>query len=277
MPNQSLSIPHPTAGRLTSRDFPLAKAENRKLAMVTCYDYTFARLLSRTGIDAILVGDSAAMVMHGHRSTLSAGIETLCLHTEAVVRGAPDKFVIADMPFLSYRKGMAAALDCAHALMTAGAQALKLEGIDGHEDVIRRLVESGIPVMGHLGLQPQSMHAYGGFRVQGREADSARDIVRQSALLEQAGAFAIVLECVPAALAAEITAARQIPTIGIGAGAACDGQILVLHDLLGLNLDFRPKFVRPFMEGGRCIVDALDRYDHAVKTGAFPAREESYL
>lgn len=271
MPNQSLST-----GPLTSRDFPLAKAEGHRLSMVTCYDYTFARLLSRSSIDGILIGDSAAMVMHGHNSTLSASVETLRAHTQAVVRGAPEKFVIADMPFLSYRKGAAPALDAAQALLTAGAQAVKLEGVDGHEDVIQRLVESGIPVMGHLGLQPQSVHSYGGFRVQGRAADSAREILRRSAVLEELGAFAIVLECVPAALAAEITAARAIPTIGIGAGAGCDGQILVLQDLLGLNLDFRPKFVRPFIDGGRCVLDALARFDEAVKSGAFPAKEETY-
>jgi 3-methyl-2-oxobutanoate hydroxymethyltransferase len=244
--------------------------------MVTCYDYTFARLLARSAIDGILVGDSAAMVMHGHSSTLSASVETLRIHAEAVVRGAPEKFVVADMPFLSYRKGVPAAMDAAHALVTAGAQAVKLEGVDGHEDVIHRLVESGIPVMGHLGLQPQSVHSYGGFRVQGRGADSAREILRRSAVLEELGAFAIVLECVPAILATEITAARSIPTIGIGAGAGCDGQILVLQDLLGLNLDFRPKFVRPFIEGGRCVLSAIAQFDEAVKTGAFPAKEEAY-
>ena len=274
MPNNSLS--RPASGPLTSRDFPLAKAEGRRLSMVTCYDYTFARLLSRSPIDAILIGDSAAMVMHGHNSTLSASVETLRLHTEAVVRGAPEKFIVADMPFLSYRKGAALALEAAQALLTAGAQAVKLEGVDGHEDVIQRLVESGIPVMGHLGLQPQSVHSYGGFRVQGRSANSAREILRRSVVLEELGAFAIVLECVPAALASEITAAHGIPTIGIGAGAGCDGQILVLQDLLGLNLDFRPKFVRPFIEGGRCVLDALARFDEAVKTGAFPAKEETY-
>jgi 3-methyl-2-oxobutanoate hydroxymethyltransferase len=274
--NRSFSATHPSAGPLTSRDFPLAKTEGRKLSMVTCYDYTFARLLSQSPIDGILVGDSAAMVMHGHNSTLSASIETLCVHTEAVVRGAPEKFVVADMPFLSFRKGIAPALDAAHALLTAGAQAVKLEGVDGHEDVIRRLVESGVPVMGHLGLQPQSVHAYGGFRVQGRGSDPAREILRGSAVLEELGAFAIVLECVPAALASEITAARSVPTIGIGAGAGCDGQILVLQDLLGLNLDFRPKFVRPFIEGGRCVLNALAQFDDAVKTGAFPSEEEAY-
>jgi len=203
-------------------------------------------------------------------------VDMLRLHTEAVSRGAPEKFVVSDMPFLSYRKGIPAALDTAHNLMIAGAQAVKLEGVDGHEDAIQRLVESGIPVMGHLGLQPQSVHAYGGYRVQGREACSAREILRRSATLEELGAFAVVLECIPADLAAEITAARSIPTIGIGAGSACDGQILVLQDLLGLNLDFQPKFARPFIDGGRCVMHALAEFDQAVKAGSFPAPEESY-
>jgi 3-methyl-2-oxobutanoate hydroxymethyltransferase len=261
---------------MCSGDFVRAKTEGRKLSMVTCYDYTFARLLSSSGIDAILVGDSAAMVMHGHASTLSASVELMRLHTEAVVRGAAGKFIVGDMPFLSYRKGPAAALDAASVLMTAGAHAVKLEGIDGHEDVVQRMVQSGIPVMGHLGLQPQSIHAYGGFRVQGRSDDSARNIARQAATLEELGAFAIVLECVPANLAQEITQTLHIPTIGIGAGAGCDGQILVLQDLLGLNVDFRPKFVRPFVDGASCVLKSLERFDEAVKAGTFPAKDESY-
>ena len=261
---------------MSSTDFLRAKVERRKLSMVTCYDYTFARLLSKSAIDGILVGDSAAMVMHGHSSTLSAGVELMRLHTEAVARGAACKFIVADMPFLSFRKGLAQALDCASILMTAGAHAVKLEGVDGHEDVIQRMIQSGIPVMGHLGLQPQSVHAYGGFRVQGRSDESARNIVRQAAALEELGAFAIVLECVPASLAREISESLRIPTIGIGAGAACDGQILVLQDLLGLNTDFHPKFARPFLDGARCVVDTLARFDLAVKAGTFPAGEESY-
>jgi 3-methyl-2-oxobutanoate hydroxymethyltransferase len=261
---------------MCSRGFLQAKAEGRKLSMVTCYDYTFARLLAGSAIDAILVGDSAAMVMHGHPSTLFASVEMMRVHTEAVVRGAPEKFVIVDMPFLSFRKGLAAALDSAFVLMTAGAHAVKIEGVDGHDDVIQRMVQSGIPVMGHLGLQPQSVHAYGGFRVQGRSEDSARDIVRQAHSLEQLGAFAIVLECVPANLAEEITKALRIPTIGIGAGAGCDGQILVLQDLLGLNPDFRPKFARPFVDGARTVQNAVACFDEAVKAGTFPSREESY-
>ena len=261
---------------MCSKDFLLAKQQSRRLSLVTCYDYTFARLLSKSAIDGILVGDSAAMVMHGHPSTLSMTIDLACMHTRAVVRGAEGKFIVADMPFLSFRKGCGPALDCAQLLMSAGAHAVKLEGVDGHEDVVERLAQSGIPVMGHLGMQPQSVNAYGGFRVQGRGEDSARDIVRQAKALEQLGAFAIVLECVPASLAEEITGALRIPTIGIGAGRGCDGQILVLQDLLGLNIDFRPRFARPFIEGGRCVLDALARFDEAVKAGTFPAHEESY-
>src|SRR4051794_19995538 len=170
---------------MCSKDFLRAKSEGRKLSMVTCYDYTFASLFAKSAVDGILVGDSAAMVMHGHPSTLSAGVELMRLHTEAVARGAAGKFIVADMPFLSFRKGPAAALDSAAVLMIAGAQAVKLEGVDGHEDAIERLVQSGIPVMGHLGMQPQSVHAYGGFRVQGRSDDSAREIARQATALQQ--------------------------------------------------------------------------------------------
>ena len=274
MLNDSLN---PSENRsISSKDFPQAKTEGRKLSMVTCYDYTFARLLSRSAVDGILVGDSAAMVIYGHPSTLSMTVELARVHTEAVVRGAGGKFIVADMPFLSFRKGLAAALDCAQVLMRAGAHAMKVEGVDGHEDVIQRLAQSGIPVMGHLGLQPQSVHAYGGFRVQGRSQDSARDILRQAAALEELGAFAVVLECVPASLAREITKSLHIPTIGIGAGQECDGQILVLQDLLGMNMDFHPKFARPFLDGARSVLDAVAHFDQAVKAGAFPAPEESY-
>jgi 3-methyl-2-oxobutanoate hydroxymethyltransferase len=257
-------------------DFLRAKAERRRLSMVTCYDYTFARLLSKSSIDAILIGDSLGMVIYGHDSTLSVSVELMRLHTEAVVHGATGKFMIADMPFLSYRKGLEAALDSAHVIMAAGAHAVKLEGVDGHEDVIQRLTQSGIPVMGHLGLQPQSVRSYGGFKVQGRDQDSAREILRRAAALEELGAFAVVLECVPADLAREISETRRIPTIGIGAGAGCDGQILVLHDLLGMNIDFRPKFARPFLDGAGVVLGAVARFDEAVKTGTFPTLEESY-
>jgi 3-methyl-2-oxobutanoate hydroxymethyltransferase len=257
-------------------DFFQAKAEGRKLSMVTCYDYTTARLLARTPVDAILVGDSAAMVMHGHPTTISATIDMMRVHTGAVARGAGGKTVIVDMPFLSYRKGMEPSIEAARVLVTAGAHAVKLEGVDGHEDVIERLAQSGIPVMGHLGMQPQSVHQYGGFKVQGRSEPAARHILRQAEALERLGAFAVVLECIPAELACKITAALRIPTIGIGAGAACDGQVLVLQDLLGLNTDFKPKFVRRFCDAARCVADAVANFDAAVKSGAFPGPEESY-
>jgi len=259
-----------------ARDFLHSKTEKRKLSMVTCYDYTFARLLSETPVDAILVGDSVAMVVYGHPSTLPANIEMMRAHTEAVARGAGGKMVIADMPFLSYRKGVAYALDGAQALMSAGAHAVKLEGIEGHEDVVQRLAQSGVPVMGHLGLQPQSVNTYGGYKIQGRGDDAARTIVREAVKLQELGAFAVVLECIPDALGAEITAALRIPTIGIGAGAACDGQVLVLQDLLGMNIDHTPKFVRRFADGARCVADSIAHFDAAVKAGTFPAAQESY-
>lgn len=272
------------AAPMRAQDFLSAKARGQRLSMVTCYDYTFARLLRASAVDAILVGDSAAMVVHGHSSTLAATVDLMRIHTEAVARGVATgqaktptaKFIVADMPFLSYRKGVTAALDAAQALMTAGANAVKLEGVEGHEDVIQRLTQSGIPVMGHLGLQPQSVRAYGGFQVQGRSAAAARGITGQARALEELGAFAVVLECIPAALAREVTASLQIPTIGIGAGDACDGQILVLQDLLGLNIDFHPRFARPFLKGAESVLDALADYDRAVKSGAFPAARESY-
>jgi 3-methyl-2-oxobutanoate hydroxymethyltransferase len=261
---------------MSSKDFLEAKREGRKISMVTCYDYTFARMHAQSPIDGILDGDSAVMVMHGHNSTLAASVDLMRLHTAAVSRGAAGKFIVADMPFLSFRKGVAAALDTASILINAGAHAVKLEGVDGHEDVVERLAQSGIPVMGHLGLQPQSLHAYGGYRVQGRGDQAAAAITREAVALARLGAFAIVLECVPAGLAVQVTSAVSIPTIGIGAGGGCDGQILVLQDLLGMNLDFHPKFARAFLDGAGSVLDALSRFDEAVKEGAFPSTEESY-
>lgn len=270
MPNDTTPSPK------TIRTFLQAKTAQRKLSMVTCYDYTFARLLSQSAVDGILVGDSAAMVMHGHPTTLTATVEMMRVHTEAVVRGAGGKLVVADMPFLSYRKGLTAAMEAAHVLMSAGAAAVKLEGVEGHDDIIRHLAQSGIPVMGHVGLQPQSVHAYGGYRIQGRQSDAAQSIEDAARRLEELGAFAVVLECIPAPLAAEITAALGIPTIGIGAGPHCDGQILVLQDLLGMNLEFKPKFVRRFGNLAQGVSEAFGDYDEAVKAATFPAEAESY-
>ncbi len=257
-------------------EFSDAKAAGRRISMVTCYDTSLARVLESSEIDCLLVGDSAAMVMHGYPNTLAATVELMAMHTAAVRRGAPTRFLVTDMPFLSFRKGVPAALDAVAILMQAGAQAVKLEGVDGHEDVITAITGSGVPVMGHIGLTPQSVHSLAGFRVQGKSEKDAQSLLAQAQRLEQLGCFALVLECVPALLAQRITAALGIPTIGIGAGSGCDGQVLVLQDLLGLSNGFRPKFLRTYLDGFEQLRGAVNRFDRDVKDGAFPNRAESY-
>jgi len=260
----------------TILEFTRAKREQQPIVMIAVYDALMARLVAASPADALLVGDSVAMVVHGHPSTLHATTEMMALHVAAVRRGAPDRVIVADMPFLTVRRGTAVAVAAAGQLMQAGATAVKVEGVAGHEDVISHLVGSGIPVMGHLGLTPQSVHQLGGYRLQGRDAAGGARLQEEAARLEALGAFALVLECMPASLAAEITRARAIPTIGIGAGAGCDGQILVLQDLLGLNNSFRPRFARAFCDGERTVLDALQAFDGAVKDGTFPTPEESF-
>lgn len=260
----------------TIREFAAAKTKGRKIVVVTAYDAWSARLLADSDVDAFLVGDSAMMVMHGERDTLGATVELMALHTRAVARGAPEKLIVADLPFLAARKRATYALDAAAQLMRAGAHAVKIEGVRGHANVIRHLVESGIPVMGHLGLQPQSVHAVGGYFVQGRETGEAARLREDAAALEAAGAFAVVLECVPAKLAREVTASLQIPTIGIGAGGGCDGQVLVLHDLLGFNPEFKPRFVRRFADGATTVKKGVAAYAAAVRAGKFPTAKESF-
>jgi len=260
----------------TVSDFAAAKAMGQKIAMVTAYDAAAARVIASSPVDCVLVGDSVMMVVHGEENTLGATPELMALHTRAVARGEPGKFIVADMPFLAARKGLAPALDCAAALLRAGAQAVKIEGVQGHVEVIRQLVESGIPVMGHLGLLPQSVHASSGFKVQARNATAAAQLREDAQTLVAAGVFALVLECIPAKLAAAITAELPVPTIGIGAGAGCDGQVLVWHDLLGLNPEFKPRFVRQFGRGNKVLGTALADYAQAVHAGSFPARKESF-
>lgn len=252
------------------------KKKREKIAMSTCYTHWEARILNQTAIDSLLVGDSLAMVVYGHPTTLPATTEMMARHTEAVVRGAPDKLIVADMPFLSFRKGIKEALDCVEALMQAGAHAVKLEGVDGHEDTIKAVVQSGVPVMGHIGLTPQSFHGFGGYKVQGQSEEQRRVLIEQAKKLEGCGTFSIVLECVPSPLAREITEKISVPTIGIGAGRETDGQILVLQDLLGMNSIFKPRFVRHFMGGERSVIEALTSYNNAVKAGEFPLEDESY-
>jgi len=256
-------------------DFGRSRSEQRKISMVTAYDASSARIVAASSIDAILVGDSVAMVVHGHTTTLTATVDMLAVHTRAVARGAGSKFLISDLPFLSYRKGVGVAMDAVESLMASGAHAVKLEGVDGHENVIRHIVESGVPVMGHIGLTPQSVHQLGGFRVQGKTETHAGHLVEQARRLEDLGCFAMVIECVPASLGARITQSVRIPTIGIGAGPATDGQVLVLSDLLGIELK-APRFVRRYMDGASLVTDALNRFDKDVKDARFPACAESY-
>ena len=258
------------------QDFARFKAAGRRISMIAAYDAWSAAVIARSQVDAILVGDSAAMVLHGHPTTLPATVDMMALHTAAVARLANGKFVVADLPFLSFRKGLVVAMNAVETLMRAGAHAVKLEGVDGNEEVVRHVVGSGVPVMGHIGLTPQSVHQLGGFRVQGRSDADADKLLRHAHVLQELGCFAVVLECIPSAVAGRITSELRIPTIGIGAGPCTDGQVLVLHDLLGLDTGHTPKFVRRYVDGERVVTDALNRYDADVKAGRFPTAEESY-
>ena len=252
------------------------KEQSRKLAMVTCYDYWSAKILSESRVDMILVGDSGAMIMQGYEDTIPATVELMATFVAAVKRGAPKKFIVADLPFLAFRSDLATNIRGVQTLMQAGAQAVKLEGYDGNHEFIRHLVESGVPVMGHLGLTPQSVNSLGGFRVQGRSEEQGKKILEQARGLEKAGCFSVVLECVPGDLASEITSTLKISTIGIGAGLGCDGQVLVLHDLLGLNQGFKPKFLRQYLDGTQLIRSAVEAYCADVGEGKFPSAGETY-
>jgi 3-methyl-2-oxobutanoate hydroxymethyltransferase len=249
-------------------------AAGEKLSMLTCYDATFARAMDAAGVDLLLVGDSLGMVLQGRDTTLPVTLRDIAYHTECVARGRQRAWVIADLPFGSYQRDVAQAVDSATTLMQAGAQMIKLEGGGWTVPVVHALVERGIPVCAHLGLTPQSVHALGGWRVQGRDGAAAAHLQREARALEAAGAAMLVLELVPSALAAEVTAELKIPTIGIGAGPSTDGQVLVLHDMLGLaSGGAAPRFVRNFMAdtaAGGSIADALARYVAAVKDGSFP-------
>lgn len=258
------------------QDFLTRKQQQKKISMITCYDYTSACIAQASQVDTVLVGDSLAMTMHGHPTTLSASSELMALHTQAVCRGIKNKFVVGDMPFLSYRKGLSENVTAAGEIMKAGAHAIKLEGAAGNLELIRHLVDSGIPVMGHLGLTPQSIHQLGGFKVQGKTLDQQALISKHSLQLQEAGCFAVVLECVPTDLAANITKALQIPTIGIGAGANCDGQVLVWQDMLGMNPNFQPKFLRKYLDGFTLIKEAIDHFHQDVSAQEFPTIKESY-
>ncbi|MFW0097093.1 MAG: 3-methyl-2-oxobutanoate hydroxymethyltransferase [Coxiella endosymbiont of Haemaphysalis qinghaiensis] len=259
---------------MNTYDFQFMKENNKKISMITCYDYWSACIISQSQIDCILVGDSLAMVMYGYSTTLSATVPMMAQHIQAVVKGAPNKFLIGDMPFCSYRKDLTASMTSIEKLMQSGANAIKLEGADGNLKLIHHIIKSGIPVMGHLGLTPQSIHAIGGFKVQGKNQSAADKLKKDAKALADAGCFALVLECVPSNLAKEITNSIVIPTIGIGAGPHTSGQVLVLQDLLGMNSQFKPKYLKKFLNGFELIKDALNDFNKEVKASAFPNIEE---
>lgn len=256
----------------------VAKKQARQpIVMVTAYDATMGRLVDAAGVDMVLVGDSLAMVVLGHDTTLPVTMEEMLHHTRAVRRGVERALVVADMPFGSYQGSWADTWrNATRFLKDAGADAVKLEGGRWIADEVRKLTEAGVPVVGHVGLLPQSVREYGGFKVQGRDPGQRAAILEDAKAIADAGAFAIVLECIPESLAAEITAAVPVPTIGIGAGRSCDGQVLVLHDILGLVEGFKPKFVKRYAHLAQDVKDAVARYCEEVRTGAYPGEEHRY-
>ncbi len=257
-------------------EFKKTKQDQKKIKMVTCYDHWSAKLLAKTDIDCLLVGDSLAMVVHGFDSTVHATVEMMCLHTQAVARAKTEKLLVADLPFLAHRKGKKFLMKAVDQLMKAGAQAIKMETQAGQEKWVKYIVDSGVPVIGHVGLTPQYVHQLGGYKVQGKNQKDYQKILDHSLDLERAGISGLVLECVPDKLAAEITFELQVPTIGIGAGQQVDGQVLVLQDLLGMDSQFKPRFVRNFGEGENWFNQAIQQYTHAVNTHTFPNEKECF-
>ena len=264
--------------KVTIIDIQKMKSDGKKITALTAYDYPFARLLDEAGIDIILVGDSLGMTVLGYENTLPVTLEDMIYHTKAVKRGIKRAFLAADMPFMSYQVSIDDALkNVGRLIKEGGAEAVKLEGGIAIQEIASALVEIGIPVMGHIGLTPQSIHKFGGYKVQGRKSIQARDIIEDAKALEDAGAFSIVLEGIPLELAKEITQKLKIPTIGIGAGQFCDGQVMVIHDLLGLSGEFKPKFVKRYVEGGEIIKNAVKEYIKDVTDGNFPTDDHSYF
>jgi 3-methyl-2-oxobutanoate hydroxymethyltransferase len=278
------AVPHTDNGKITVPELLQRKSaaadsatNAKKIVCLTAYDYPTARLLDEAGVDVILVGDSLAMVVLGHDSTLPVTLDEMLHHARAVRRGTKHALVVADMPFGSYHSDTAESLrNAVRFVKEAGVEAVKVEGGERRLELIARLTEAEIPVMGHIGLTPQSVNALGGYRVQGKTVDSAEQLLRDARAVEAAGAFAIVLEAVPRELATQITRELRIPTIGIGAGPDCDGQILVVHDLLGLTFDATPKFARKYANVGEVISNAVREYCDDVRSGSFPSDAESY-
>jgi len=262
--------------RLSITAMQKLRDDGTRIAMLTCYDASFAAALDAAGVDSLLVGDSLGMVLQGHDTTLPVTLAEMVYHTRCVARGSQRAFLISDMPFGSYQESPPQAFRSAAGLMAAGAQMVKLEGGAQFAETVRFLTARGIPVCAHLGLTPQSVHAFGGYRVQGKGADAEQRLIEDAAELEGAGAGMIVLEAIPAKLGAQVTKRLRIPTIGIGAGPDCSGQVLVLHDMLDVFPGKKARFVRNFMRGASSIHDAVERYVRAVRDGSFPTAEHSF-
>jgi 3-methyl-2-oxobutanoate hydroxymethyltransferase len=251
-------------------------SKGEKIAMLTCYDAAFAQVLETAGVDVLLVGDSLGMVLQGHSSTLPVTLDDIAYHTACVARGTKQAFIVADMPFGTFQVSPEKTFEHAARLMAAGAHMVKLEGGEVMVETIAFLMQRGIPVFAHIGLTPQSVHQLGGYRVQGKDDKAAQRLLQDARAVEQAGAGMLLLEAIPSILAAEITANSGIPTIGIGAGAGCSGQVLVLHDMLDIYPGKKARFVKNYMHGASSIADAVSRYVAEVKSGAFPAAEHSF-
>ncbi len=267
----------PKKDKLTATSLQDKKTRGEKIVVVTAYDVAFARLAERAGVDVVLVGDSLGMVVQGMSSTLPVTLDEMTYHCRMVARGVDRAHLVADLPFLSYQASLEEGIRAAGRLLKEGAaEAVKLEGGEEVAELIHRLTTMGIPVMGHVGMTPQSVHKFGGFKVQGRTEEQARSIVADARAVAEAGAYAMVLEAIPASLAAEITAAVPAATIGIGAGAACDGQVLVMHDLLGLDTEWSPRFARRYAELGKATQEAFACFADDVRAGRFPSEKESF-
>ncbi len=263
--------------KITIQDFLKKKSEGRKITMLTAYDYPFAQIVDEAGIDAILVGDSLGMVVQGLENTLPVSMDEMIYHTKLVSRAVKNALVIGDMPFMSYQTGVGDAVrNAGRFLKEAGASAVKLEGGAEVEEQIRAMTKSEIPVMAHIGLTPQSIHRMGGYKVQGRTEEAAKRLIDEARIVEDAGAFALLLEAIPLKLAKKITKELSIPTIGIGAGPHCDGQVLVLHDVIGLFERFVPKFVKRYANLKEEALKAIVTYRKEVEQGAFPSEEQSF-
>ena len=256
--------------------FKKLKADGKKIIVVTSYEYWSAKILNETDVDGILIGDDSSMVIHGHENTMNSDVETIAMHTRAVRKGAKDKFLIAAMPFMSNRKGFKEAMDNVEILMKAGANALKIEGVDGNEELYAHLTQSGIPTIGHIGLTPTHHNAIGGFKAQGKTKESEQKIIAEAKQLEKLGCISIVLEAVPQHVGAAVRDAVSIPVVGVGAGVDVDGQALVLPDMLGFSTDFKPKFVRTYLDGASLIKNAVNQFAADVHAETFPGAAETY-